>query len=32
MGALLLGVAPNLILIPALAPLLLLSAIKLWRH
>lgn len=31
-GALLLGVIPNLILIPALALLLLLSAIKLWRH
>ena len=26
------GVIPNLILIPALALLLLLSAIKLWRH
>ena len=32
LGALLLGVIPNLILIPALALLLLLSAIKLWRH
>ena len=31
-GALLLGIIPNLILIPALALLLLLSAIKLWRH
>jgi uncharacterized protein len=31
-GALLLGVVPNLLLIPALALLLLLSAIKLWRH
>lgn len=32
LGALLLGVIPNLILIPALALLLVLSAIKLWRH
>jgi uncharacterized membrane protein YfcA len=32
LGALLLGVIPNLVLIPALALLLLLSAIKLWRH
>jgi uncharacterized membrane protein YfcA len=32
LGALLLGVIPNLILIPALALLLLLSAIKLWRY
>lgn len=31
-GALLLGVIPNLILIPTLALLLLLSAIKLWRY
>jgi len=31
-GALLLGVVPNLLLIPALALLLLLSAVKLWRH
>lgn len=31
-GALLLGVIPNLILIPPLALLLLLSAIKFWRH
>ena len=32
LGALLLGLIPNLILIPALALLLVLSAIKLWRH
>lgn len=32
LGALLLGVIPNLILIPVLALLLLLSAGKLWRH
>ena len=32
LGALLLGVIPNLILIPALALLLVISAIKLWRH
>ena len=31
-GALLLGVVPNLVLIPALALLLLISAVKLWRH
>jgi uncharacterized membrane protein YfcA len=31
-GALLLGVIPNLLLIPALALILLLSAVKLWRH
>ena len=31
LGALLLGVIPNLIVIPDLAMLLLLSAIKLWR-
>ena len=31
-GALLLGVVPDLLLIPALALLLLLSAVKLWRH
>ena len=31
-GALLLGVIPNLLLIPALALVLLLSAVKLWRH
>jgi hypothetical protein len=31
LGALL-GVVPNLLLIPALALLLLLSAVKLWRH
>jgi uncharacterized membrane protein YfcA len=31
-GALLLGVIPNLILIPALALILIISAIKLWRH
>jgi uncharacterized membrane protein YfcA len=31
-GALLLGVTPALLLIPALALLLLLSAVKLWRH
>ena len=31
-GALLLGVVPNLVLIPALAVLLVLSAFKLWRH
>ena len=31
-GALLLSVIPNLVLIPALALLLLLSAVKLWRH
>jgi uncharacterized membrane protein YfcA len=31
-GALLLGIVPNLILIPALALLLLLSSVKLWRH
>lgn len=31
-GALLLGVVPDLVLIPALALLLLLSAVKLWRH
>jgi len=31
-GALLLGVIPNLALIPALALLLLASAVKLWRH
>jgi uncharacterized protein len=31
-GALLLGIVPNLLLIPALALLLLISAIKLWRH
>jgi uncharacterized membrane protein YfcA len=32
LGALHLGVIPNLLLIPALALLLLLSAVKLWRH
>ncbi len=32
LGALLLGVIPNRILIPALALLLVVSAIKLWRH
>jgi uncharacterized protein len=31
-GAVLLGVIPNLVLIPALALLLSLSAVKLWRH
>jgi uncharacterized membrane protein YfcA len=31
-GAFLLGVIPNLLLIPALALILLLSAVKLWRH
>ena len=31
-GALLLGVVPHLVLIPTLALLLLLSAVKLWRH
>jgi uncharacterized protein len=31
-GALLLGAVPDLVLIPALALLLLLSAVKLWRH
>ena len=31
-GALLLGIIPNLLLVPALALLLLASAIKLWRH
>ena len=31
-GALLLGVIPNLVLIPALALLLVLSAVKLWQH
>jgi uncharacterized membrane protein YfcA len=31
-GALILGVVPNLVLIPALALLLLISAVKLWRH
>lgn len=31
-GALLLGTVPDLVLIPALALLLLLSAVKLWRH
>ncbi|MFC7621512.1 TSUP family transporter [Microlunatus sp. GCM10028923] len=31
-GAMLLGVIPNLILIPALALLLIISAVKLWRH
>jgi uncharacterized membrane protein YfcA len=31
-GALLLGVVPNLLLIPALALLSWLSAVKLWRH
>jgi uncharacterized protein len=32
LGALLLGVIPNLLLLPGLALLLLASAIKLWRH
>jgi len=32
LGALLVGAIPNLVLIPALAALLLLSAVKLWRH
>jgi uncharacterized membrane protein YfcA len=32
LGALLLGIIPNLVLIPALALLLVASAIKLWRH
>jgi uncharacterized protein len=31
-GALLLGIVPNLVLIPALALLLSISAVKLWRH
>jgi len=31
-GAFLLGVMPDLLLIPALALLLIISAIKLWRH
>jgi uncharacterized protein len=31
-GALILGIVPNLVLIPALALLLLISAVKLWRH
>jgi uncharacterized membrane protein YfcA len=31
-GALLLGIVSNLVLIPALALLLLISAVKLWRH
>ena len=31
-GGLLLGVVPDLVLIPALAALLLLSAVKIWRH
>ena len=32
LGALLLGIVPNLVLIPALALILLVSAVKLWRH
>jgi uncharacterized membrane protein YfcA len=31
-GGLLLGWAPNYILLPLLAALLLLSAVKVWRH
>jgi uncharacterized membrane protein YfcA len=31
-GGLLLGLAPNYILLPLLAVLLLLSAVKVWRH
>ncbi|GAA1399398.1 sulfite exporter TauE/SafE family protein [Pseudonocardia kongjuensis] len=31
-GALLLGVIPNIVLIPALALILLVSAVKVWRH
>ena len=31
-GALILGIVPNLVLIPALALLLMISAVKLWRH
>jgi uncharacterized protein len=32
LGALLLGIVPNLVLIPVLALILLVSAVKLWRH
>ena len=32
LGGLLLGVVPDLVLVPALALLLLLSSVKLWRH
>ncbi|MBF6290023.1 sulfite exporter TauE/SafE family protein, partial [Nocardia cyriacigeorgica] len=31
-GGLLLGVVPNMVLIPLLVVLLLLSAVKVWRH
>jgi uncharacterized membrane protein YfcA len=31
-GGLLLGLVPNRILLPALAALLLISAVKVWRH
>lgn len=31
-GGLLLGIVPNLVLLPALAVILLLSAVKVWRH
>jgi uncharacterized membrane protein YfcA len=31
-GGLLLGIVPNSILLPALAVILLLSAVKVWRH
>ena len=31
-GALLLGVVPGFVLLPALAVILLLSAVKVWRH
>jgi uncharacterized protein len=31
-GALLLGLVPALVLIPALALLLVISAVRLWRH
>src|SRR3712207_3828511 len=32
LGALLLGIVPNVVLIPALALILLTSAVRLWRH
>lgn len=31
-GGLLLGILPNAVLLPALAVILLLSAVKVWRH
>ena len=31
-GALLLGIVPGFVLLPALAAILLLSAVKVWRH